>query len=89
VPEDDVPVNDVAVKLGIITPIISRNPRFGAHGWDQEAGIEEIAAIVLRAEALGFAFCTFSEHLAVPVGAAAVRGGTYWSRCRPWATWPP
>jgi probable F420-dependent oxidoreductase len=69
----------VAVKLGIITPIISCNPRFGPHSWEEEAGIEEIAAIVRKAETLGFEFCTFSEHVAVPVDAAAVRGGTYWS----------
>jgi probable F420-dependent oxidoreductase len=67
------------VKLGLITPIISRNPRFGPHSWEQDAGIEEVAAIVRKAEALGFDFCTFSEHVAVPVDAAAVRGGTYWS----------
>ena len=30
------------------------------------------------AEALGYDFCTCSEHVAVPVDVATVRGGTYW-----------
>jgi probable F420-dependent oxidoreductase len=34
--------------------------------------------VVTAAERLGYAFCTCSEHVAVPVDVATVRGGTYW-----------
>jgi probable F420-dependent oxidoreductase len=43
-----------------------------------EAGIEDVARVVVEAERLGFDFCTCSEHVAVPVDAADVRGATYW-----------
>ena len=33
---------------------------------------------VVTAESLGYDFCTCSEHVAVPVDVAEVRGGTYW-----------
>ena len=67
------------MRLGIITPIVSRNPRFGRHDWEVEAGVTELATVVRAAEGLGYDFCTFPEHVAVPLGAARVRGGTYWS----------
>jgi probable F420-dependent oxidoreductase len=67
------------MRLGIITPIVSRNPRFGRHDWEVDAGIAELAAVVRRADELGYDFCTFPEHIAVPLDAARVRGGAYWS----------
>jgi probable F420-dependent oxidoreductase len=63
--------------LGIVTPVVTRLP--GAHPrWEEAAGIAEITEAVVAAEVLGYAFCTCSEHVAVPVDVAAVRGGTYW-----------
>jgi probable F420-dependent oxidoreductase len=65
------------LKLGIVTPVVTRLP--GAHArWEATAGIDEIARVVVEAERLGYDFCTCSEHVAVPVEAAAARGGTYW-----------
>jgi probable F420-dependent oxidoreductase len=65
------------VKLGIVTPVVTRLP--GAHAsWEATAGIAEVARVVVEAERLGYDFCTCSEHVAVPVDAAEVRGGTYW-----------
>jgi probable F420-dependent oxidoreductase len=67
------------MRLGIITPIVSRNPRFDHPDWEMEAGVDEIARIVKAADQLGYDFCTFPEHIAVPLEAARARGGTYWS----------
>ena len=65
------------LRLGIVTPVVTRLP--GAHArWEESAGIDEIAEAVSAAERLGYAFCTCSEHVAVPVDVAAARGGTYW-----------
>jgi probable F420-dependent oxidoreductase len=65
------------VKLGIITPVVTRLPRAHAR-WEADAGIAEIARIVVEAERLGYHHVTCSEHVAVPVEIAATRGGTYW-----------
>lgn len=65
------------MRLGIVTPVLTRLPGAHAH-WEVEAGIEEVARVVGEAERLGYDFCTCSEHVAVPVEAAEVRGGTYW-----------
>jgi probable F420-dependent oxidoreductase len=67
------------MRLGIITPVVSRNPRFDHPDWEREAGADEIATIVKAADQLGYDFCTFPEHIAVPLEAARIRGGTYWS----------
>jgi probable F420-dependent oxidoreductase len=65
------------LRLGIVTPVVTRLP--GAHArWEAEAGIAEIRDVVVEAERLGYDFCTCSEHVAVPVSVAEVRGGTYW-----------
>jgi probable F420-dependent oxidoreductase len=67
----------VRVKLGIVTPVVTRLP--SAHAkWEADAGIAEVERIVVEAERLGYEFCTCSEHVAVPVDVAAERGGTYW-----------
>ncbi|MEP6623828.1 MAG: TIGR03619 family F420-dependent LLM class oxidoreductase [Acidimicrobiia bacterium] len=63
--------------MGIVTPVVTRLP--GAHAtWEESAGIADIASVVIEAERLGYDFCTCSEHVAVPVGVAPIRGGTYW-----------
>jgi probable F420-dependent oxidoreductase len=64
-------------RLGIVTPVVTRLPQAHAR-WEETAGIAEIALVVTAAESLGYDFCTCSEHVAVPVDVAAVRGGTYW-----------
>jgi len=65
------------VKLGIVTPVVTRLP--GAHArWEADAGIAEIERVVLEAERLGYHHATCSEHVAVPVEVARTRGGTYW-----------
>jgi probable F420-dependent oxidoreductase len=65
------------VRLGIVTPVVTRLP--GAHArWEENAGIREVARVVLEADGLGYDFCTCSEHVAVPAEVAEVRGATYW-----------
>ena len=69
--------SDGPFRLGIVTPVVTRLP--GAHAqWEVDAGIAEIERCVVTAESLGYDFCTCSEHVAVPVDVAEVRGGTYW-----------
>ena len=57
--------------------MVTRLPGAHAH-WEVDAGIADIERVVVEAERLGYDFCTCSEHVAVPVGVAEVRGGTYW-----------
>ena len=65
------------MKLGIVTPVVTRLPRAHA-SWEATAGIDEIVRVVAEAERLGYEFCTCSEHVAVPVDVAPTRGATYW-----------
>jgi probable F420-dependent oxidoreductase len=64
------------VKLGIITPVLTLLPRAHAH-WEETARFDDVIAIVQEADRLGYHHCTCSEHVAVPVDVAAVRGGRY------------
>jgi probable F420-dependent oxidoreductase len=65
------------VKVGIVTPVLTRLPRTHAK-WEREAGIAEVARVVVEAERLGYVHATCSEHVAVPIDVAEVRGATYW-----------
>jgi probable F420-dependent oxidoreductase len=64
------------VKLGIVTPVLTLLPRAHAR-WEETAAFDDVVAIVQEAERLGYHHCTCSEHVAVPVAVAAVRGGRY------------
>jgi probable F420-dependent oxidoreductase len=65
------------VKLGIVTPAVTRLPR--AHAtWEETAGVEEIARVAVEAERLGYHHLTCSEHVALPAEAVDTRGATYW-----------
>jgi probable F420-dependent oxidoreductase len=65
------------VKLGIVTPVLTRLPDAHAQ-WEVTAGIDEIARIAVAAERLGYHHVTCSEHVAIPSDVAAIRGATYW-----------
>jgi probable F420-dependent oxidoreductase len=67
------------VRFGVMTPIVSRNPRHDPPAWEADGTIEDLAVIAAAAENLGYDFLTFPEHVAVPVDVAPVRGGTYWA----------
>jgi probable F420-dependent oxidoreductase len=65
------------VKLGIVTPVVTRLPR--AHAtWEETAGIGEVARVAMEAERLGYHHLTCSEHVALPSDVVETRGGTYW-----------
>jgi probable F420-dependent oxidoreductase len=65
------------MKVGIVTPVVTRLP--GAHArWERDAGIAEVARVVVEAERLGYHHVTCSEHVAIPESVAPTRGATYW-----------
>lgn len=65
------------MKLGIVTPGLTLLPRAHAQ-WEETATFADVVGIVQEAERLGYHHCTCSEHVAVPVEIAAVRGGRYY-----------
>lgn len=66
-----------AARLGITTPIVTLNPR--GHGtWEETATVDDLATVARCADDLGYHHLTCSEHVAVPISAAATRGATYW-----------
>ena len=65
------------MKLGVVTPVVTRLPR--AHAtWEETAGIDEIARVAVEAERLGYHHLTCSEHVALPTEVVDTRGATYW-----------
>lgn len=65
------------MRLGLITPIVTLLPRAHAR-WEETAEWADVVALVEAAERLGYHHVTCSEHVAVPVEAARVRGGRYY-----------
>ena len=49
-----------------------------ASPWEGGADIEDVARIAEVADSLGFDYLTCSEHVAVPVDEAGLRGAVYW-----------
>ncbi len=65
------------MKLGIVTPVVTLNPK--AHSpWERDAKVDDLVRFVQEADRLGYAFCTASEHVAVPAGVAEERGSRYY-----------
>jgi hypothetical protein len=64
------------VRLGIVTPVLTRLPRAHAE-WEARAGIDTVERVVVAAERLGYEFATCSEHVAIPAEVATTRGATY------------
>jgi probable F420-dependent oxidoreductase len=65
------------MKLGVVTPVVTRLPRAHA-AWEETAGIDEIGRVAVEAERLGYHHLTCSEHVALPAAVAETRGVTYW-----------
>jgi probable F420-dependent oxidoreductase len=65
------------VKLGIITPVLTRLPAAHAR-WEADGTIDDVARIAVEAERLGYHHLTCSEHVGIPRDVAEVRGATYW-----------
>jgi probable F420-dependent oxidoreductase len=68
----------MALALGIVTPVLHMNPRFDPPAWETTATVEDVVAVVQRAEVLNFGWVGCSEHIAVPASGPTVRGGRYW-----------
>jgi len=68
----------MALALGIVTPVLHMNPRFDPPAWETTGTVDDVVAVVQRAEVLGFDWVGCSEHIAVPAGGPTVRGGRYW-----------
>ena len=64
------------MRLGLVTPVVTLLPKAHAR-WEREAGWEDVVAIARAADRLGYDHLTCSEHVAVPTGIAAARGGRY------------
>ncbi|MGQ0825855.1 MAG: TIGR03619 family F420-dependent LLM class oxidoreductase [Actinomycetota bacterium] len=65
------------MKLGVITPVLTLLP--GAHArWEENATFDDVVEIVREADRLGYHHCTCSEHVAIPLDIAPLRGGRYW-----------
>ncbi|MET1000503.1 MAG: TIGR03619 family F420-dependent LLM class oxidoreductase [Acidimicrobiia bacterium] len=65
------------MKYGIVTPGLTLLPRAHAQ-WEETATFADIVGVVQAADRLGFHHCTCSEHIAIPVEVAKVRGGRYY-----------
>jgi probable F420-dependent oxidoreductase len=65
------------MKLGLITPVVTLNPRVH-NAWERDAGFDAVVAIAEAADRLGYSHLTASEHVAVPADAVERRGGRYW-----------
>ncbi len=66
------------MRLGIVTPVVNLNPRFDPPEWERSGGIDDVAAVAVAAEGLGYDFLGCPEHVAIPESVAATRGGRYW-----------
>jgi probable F420-dependent oxidoreductase len=65
------------MRLGLVTPIVTRHPQNDA-AWTEDAGPAELAKIAVAADRLGFHHLTCSEHVAIPMNAGPVRGSRYY-----------
>jgi probable F420-dependent oxidoreductase len=65
------------VRLGILTPVVTLNPRFH-NPWEREGTVDDVATVAEAADRLGYHHLTCSEHVAVPEQYAATRGTRYW-----------
>src|SRR5436190_18976240 len=69
------PDGDAALKLGLITPVLTLNPRVH-NSWEETAPFDAVVAVAEAADRLGYHHITCSEHIAVPAGEIAARRGS-------------
>ncbi|MDX2166241.1 MAG: TIGR03619 family F420-dependent LLM class oxidoreductase [Deltaproteobacteria bacterium] len=65
------------MRFGLTTPVVTMVPRSHAV-WEEDAGPAELRRIAVAADRLGYAHLTCSEHVAIPLAVAPVRGGRYY-----------
>jgi probable F420-dependent oxidoreductase len=66
------------MRLGIVTPVVNLNPRFDPPSWERAGGVDDLVAVAVAADRLGYAWLGCPEHVAIPDDVAATRGGRYW-----------
>jgi probable F420-dependent oxidoreductase len=67
----------MALALGIVTPGLHVNERFGSPEWEMSASVDDVAWLVREAERSGYDWISCAEHTAIPAAAAEVRGSRY------------
>ena len=65
------------MHFGLTTPIVTLVPRRHAT-WEETAGVDELRQIAIAADRLGYHHLTCSDHVAIPVEVAKIRGGRYY-----------
>ena len=65
------------MRFGLTTPIVTLHPDINA-GWEEPGTIGDLTRIVQAAEEFGLYHVTCSEHVAIPIEVAPVRGSRYW-----------
>ena len=70
------------MRFGLTTPIVTLNPRVHA-SWEETADVDALREIARAADRLGYHHLTCSDHVAIPAGVTATRGGRYYD---PFAT---
>ena len=68
----------MALRIGIVTPVVHINPRFDPPAWEATGTVDDIVFVAQEAERLGYDWVSASEHIAIPVDATGVRGPRYW-----------
>ncbi|HZU80353.1 MAG TPA: TIGR03619 family F420-dependent LLM class oxidoreductase [Acidimicrobiales bacterium] len=68
----------MSLQLGIVTPVVQMNPRFEPPPWEEDGTIDDVVAIAVEAERLGYDWVAASEHVAVPARATRIAGPRYW-----------
>ena len=68
----------MALRIGIVTPVVHINPRFDPPAWETTGTVDDIVFVAQEAERLGYDWVSASEHIAIPVDATGVRGPRYW-----------
>ena len=65
------------MRFGLTTPVVTLVPRRHAF-WEESAGTAALQQIAQTADRLGFYHLTCSDHVAVPVEVAKLRGSRYY-----------
>ncbi len=65
------------MKLAVLSPVVTFHP--ATHGeWERDATIDDLAAVAVTADRLGYHHLTCSEHVGIPAAEVGRRGARYW-----------
>ena len=66
------------MDLGLMLPVVTQPPAYGAVAWEAEADGRDLAAVAQAAENAGYAYLCAPEHIALPESRQDTRGSVYW-----------